>query len=89
MNIQFPNEHSVDQDTFDISFPADVDGNQIRCSVTREALQDQDINPSRATDSAETQFKTNRYQLQQIAEGKIREGEVQNGKVAITSADVR
>ncbi len=87
MNIQFPNEHSVDPDTFDISFPADVDGNRIRCLVTREALQD--INPSRATGSAETQFKTNRYQLQQFAEGKIRAGEVQNGKVVITSADVR
>jgi len=87
MNIQFPNIHAVDPITFGISFPADVDGKKICCLVTIEALQD--INPSRATDDAETQFTMNKYKFQKIAEAKIKLGEMQKGNVIITSVDVQ
>jgi hypothetical protein len=39
MIIQFPDIHAPDPETFGIAFPADVDGQRIRCVITIEALQ--------------------------------------------------
>ncbi len=50
MNIEFPDLHAIDPDSFGIKFPADVYGKQVQCLVTQEALQD--INPSGAKDEA-------------------------------------
>ena len=86
MNISFPDRHAIDTDTFNFVFPAIVDGEQIRCMVTREALQD--INPSCAADSSESQFETNKFHLQTIAKEKILAGEIKDGIVTIASPDV-
>jgi len=86
MNIEFPDLHAIDPDTFEISFPADAGGNRMQCLVTTEALQD--INASGAMNTPETQFQENKYQIQEIAETKIRDNDIQNNKVVITSSDV-
>ena len=74
MNVTFPDVHTVDPETYGISFPADVDGTRIKCLVTTDALQD--INPSKATETVESQFNDNKYSFQSIAERKIRNGDV-------------
>jgi hypothetical protein len=87
MIIQFPDIHAPDPETFGIAFPADVDGQRIRCVITIEALQD--LYPSNAMDTAETQYEFNKAQIQSIAEEKIRNGQIQNGQLLITDRDVR
>lgn len=86
MNIEFPDRHAIDSEGFGMSFPALVDGVQITCMVKTEALQD--INPSNRMDSSENQFSANKFTFQEIAEGKIRKGEVSNNRVIIDSADI-
>jgi hypothetical protein len=87
MIIQFPDIHAPDPETFGIAFPADVDGQRIRCVITIEALQD--LDPSNAMDTAENQYEFNKAQIQSIAEEKIRNGQIQNGQLLITDRDVR
>jgi len=55
--------------------------------VTTDALQD--INPSNATDPTENQFNDNKYSFQSIAEEKIHNVEVVDGKIVIDGKDVR
>ena len=86
MNIEFPDRHAIDPESFGMNFPALVDGVQITCTVSTEALQD--INPSNRMDSSESQFSANRLTFQEIAEGKIRNGDISNNRVIISSADV-
>lgn len=40
MKIKFPNRQAINSVTGGISFPAVVNGNKIRCEISREALQD-------------------------------------------------
>ena len=87
MNITFPDVYAIDPETFGISFPADVDGKRIKCLVDTDALQD--INPSNATDTAENQFKDNKFSFHSIAGEKIRNGEIVNDQVVIEGEDVR
>jgi len=87
MTIEFPDVHATDPDTFGITFPVDYNGERIICLVTTDALQD--INPSNATDTSENQFNDNKYSFQSIADEKIQNGEVVNGRIVIDSKDVR
>jgi len=70
MEITFSGKHSMNPETFGISFEALLDGHRINCLVTQEALQD--IDPENANDSPENQFSANRYKLEAIADAKIR-----------------
>jgi hypothetical protein len=87
VNIEFPDIQTVDPDSFGIAFPADVDGMRVRCLVTQEALQE--IDPSRAMESSVAQFEANKFQIQEIAEEKIREGKIESNVVLITQSDIR
>lgn len=87
MNISFSGKTAPDHDTFGISFEAIVDGSQVRCRVTTEALQD--IDPSNAVGEPASQFALNRSSFEQIADKLIRAGNVQNGQVFIKSEDLR
>ena len=87
MDVSFPEVHAANpDDSFSIVFPIDVDGERIQCVIETEALQD--INPGNATDTADNQYLANKYSFQEIAEIKIRNGEVINGKLRITQKDV-
>jgi len=86
MNISFSGKSSTDPETFGISFEAIVDGVQVRCRVSTEALQD--IDSSSATSDAASQFTSNSSSFERIAEKLIRAGRVNNGQVFINSADL-
>ena len=85
MNIEFPDGHTIDPDSSGVNFLALVDGVKITCTVTAEALQDN--NPSNRMDSSESQFSANKFVFQDIAESKIRNGDVLNNRVIIGSND--
>ncbi len=85
MSIEFPDEYAIDPETFGIIFPIDCDGERLICLVTTDALQD--INPGNATDTPENQFNDNKYRFQAIAQEKIKNGEVVNGKIVIGGDD--
>jgi len=84
MNISFSGKYAVNPQTFGINFEATVDGKNVVCSVSTEALQD--IDPSNAQNTAEQQFLANQSSFEAIAEQKIRAGATNT--VAITSSDI-
>jgi hypothetical protein len=87
MKINFPNGCAEDQDcSGDILFHAVVDCKQIQCLIRKEALQD--INPKGRLDSSIIQFETNKLKIIEIAERKIRAGNLQKGKVIISNKDL-
>lgn len=86
MNVSFSGKSATDPETFGVSFEAIVDGVQVRCRVSTEALQD--IDPSSATADAASQFTSNRSSFERIAENLIRAGRVKDGQVFINSADL-
>lgn len=86
-DIQFSGQWAIDPDTFGVIFAATVNGEQVRCRVTTDALQD--IDPENRMASPEDQFLQNQHELKTIAEGLIRDGRVNNGILTITSEDVR
>jgi hypothetical protein len=83
MKIEFPDGYTKNQKTGGINFPVSVDGKNIVCQVSNEALED--INPPKKFDSIETRFKENKSDIQLIAEQKIRNGE---SNIFISSDDV-
>lgn len=85
MNIKFTGKYAQNED-FGINFQAKVDELSIVCVVSTEALQD--INPNGIMDEAMEQYKGNKYQLETIAHQKIKNGQVENGKVFITESDI-
>ena len=66
-----------------ICFYAIVEGKDIPCKVTLEALQD--INPENRNDTIEEQFLLNRAKLEEIAENKIRN---KDSHIFITIQDI-
>jgi len=87
MSITFPDGHATNAETFGINFPIDNDGERIICLVTTDALQD--VNPSNAMDNTENQFNDNIGRFQSIAEEKILNGEIVDGRIVIEGRDVR
>ena len=83
MKIEFPNRESINSETGGVNFPAIVDGSQITCRVTQEALQN--IIPKNRTDLVEKQFKDNRSTFENIARNKIENGDLD---IIITSSDI-
>lgn len=86
MNISFTGKPATDPETFGITFEAIVDGVQVRCRVSTEALQD--IDPLSATSDAASQFASNHSSFERIAEKLIHAGRVKDGQVFINSADL-
>lgn len=84
MNITFP---SIEvRESFDVVFPADVDGERVHCKVSIEALQDF----FGAGGNGLPTFQANRGEFERIAEQKIRTGQFgNNGSILITTADFR
>jgi hypothetical protein len=85
MNISFSGKYAVNPQTFGLNFEATVNGQNVVCSVSTEALQD--IDPSNAQNTAEQQFLANQSSFEAIAEEKIIAGAT--SPIVITSSDVR
>ena len=85
MNITFSGKYTVNHQTFGINFEAIVDGLQVVCLVSTDALQD--IDPSSAHNTVVQQFLANQSSFEAIAKMKIRAGSTR--PVVITSSDVR
>ncbi len=85
MNIKFSEDFARDPQTFGITFGANVDGRQVRCHVSTEALQD--IDPANRLDQPEQQFRRHRERFQELAASKIRASVTSS--VSILSDDVR
>lgn len=85
MNIEFKKE-PVKNENGGINFFAEIDKQTILCVVSAAILQD--INSDSRMDGVEQQFEDNKYRLQEIAENKIRNQEVENGTVTIIQDDV-
>ena len=85
MDIEFPGP-GVPAEDGGISYRAIVDGQNVACKFSMEALQDTD--PSLTMKSPEHQFESSKSTLLQIAEKKIRDGKIENGVVHIFTADL-
>lgn len=85
MNIEFTGAYAPNED-FGISFQAKVDGENLPCVISSEALDD--IDPDNRFDDAEQKFLNNQSQFESIAQEKILKGEVVGGKVYINQSDV-
>jgi len=83
MEITFSGRYTVNSDTFGINFEANVDGTNVVCSISTEALDD--VDTINAQSAPEHQFLANRVRFEAIAEQKIRAG---ISPVAINSSDV-
>ncbi len=86
MDIEFPDKYAIDSEGYGIVFPVIVDNNQLTCVVKTEALQD--IDPNNRMDTPENQFNLNKFSFQEIAEEKIKNGDVDNNKIIIDTKDV-
>jgi hypothetical protein len=83
MTVTFP-----DQEAFELGgvrFPALVDGVQVDCTISFEALQNSFaiLTP----DEALPMFRANRLEIETLAEAMIEAGGVQNGELKIESVD--
>ena len=83
MKIEFPNREAINSVPVGMNFPAIVNGSQITCIVTEEALQD--IVTENRTDSVEKQFNDNRSTFENIARDKIENGDLD---IIITNSDI-
>ena len=83
--IEFTGAYATNSD-FGINFQAKVNGENIPCIVSQEALQD--INPAARHDEAEQQYLDNKYQLEAIAREKILDGQHKSGRIYIQTSDV-
>ena len=84
MEIKFTDTYTVNSETGGIDFQAIVDGQNIVCKVSQEALQD--IYPENRNDDIRTQFVSNQSKLEKIAEIKLLD---RNNNIFITSEDLR
>jgi len=85
MNIEFPGP-AVPAEDGGISFRALVDDQTVACKFSMEALQD--VNPEYSMASPSEQFESSKPILLQIAEKKVRAGDVSNGVVHIFTRDL-
>lgn len=85
MDIEFTGAYAPNEN-FGISFQAKVNGGNVPCVISIEALDD--IDPSNRFDDASEKFLNNRSQFESIARTKILNGEIANGKVFINQSDV-
>ena len=69
-----------------ISYRVIVDGKTVACKVSMEALQD--IDPANRQSNPMAQFESHQGRILQIAENKIRNGDVQDNKVWILTKDL-
>ena len=83
MEIEFTDTYTINSETGGMNFQAIVDGQNVVCKVSQEALQD--INPKNRNDDIRTQFLSNQSRLEKIAESKLLHG---NSNIFITSEDV-
>ena len=86
MNIKFSKEYSIDDESGNYTFSADVDGKPVQCIVSDQALQD--FIPSNATIPPEELFKKYRALLEIIAVEKISAPEFDWGPVRISKDDM-
>jgi hypothetical protein len=82
MKIEFTDIYERCSESTGIRFYAIVDGRNIPCKVTLEALQD--MNPKNRNDTIEEQFLLNQARLEEIAENKIRN---KDSHILITTQD--
>lgn len=87
MDISFPQKEAWDGSRDVMSFPAEVDGKQVRCAISWEALQDNfggnGVPPLEC-------FKANRGRIQAKAERLIRAGRFESdGSIVIRSQEGR
>tara|TARA_R110001583_G_scaffold53742_1_gene165369 strand:- start:412 stop:672 length:261 start_codon:yes stop_codon:yes gene_type:complete len=85
MNIEFKDDIFLGETT-EINLPIMVNGNQVICIVTFEALED--INPETQADEPMQQYLANEEKIKSIAERKIKSGHIVANKMVIYSADV-
>ena len=85
MDVQLPGPAVITQNG-DISYKAVVDGETIPCRFSTEALED--IDPANRMDDVLSLFEANKSELLGIAEKKIREGKIEDGKVFVFTADL-
>lgn len=85
MNIEFAGVYAPNED-FGIGFQAKVNGENVSCVISSEALDD--IDPDNRFDEATQKFLNNQSQFESIAQEKILKGEVVGGKVYINQSDV-
>lgn len=69
-----------------INFQIKIDEQTILCVVSTEALQD--INPQAKMDDVEQQYRDNKNQFEHIATEKIKNKQVEDGKIYIDSSDI-
>ncbi|WP_329743297.1 DUF1488 domain-containing protein [Dyella sp. A6] len=82
MDIKFPAVET--RSSFDVIFPAEVDGAKVICKVSIEALQDYF---SAGADGLPA-FKAHRAEFEEKAEQKIRSNQFQeDGTILITTMD--
>ena len=87
MAIDFPAQAIEDRMRLVVSFPAVVDGRQIECSISFEALKDR-FGMSDFYDSI-PHFTTHRRHIERIAANLIVHGRFENdGTILIRAADV-
>jgi hypothetical protein len=63
-NIEFKNIETIDSSSMAVAFPATLDGVQIRCAISTEALQDHFNSISNDQLSV---FRSNRYSIESKA----------------------
>lgn len=84
--IEFPVGHHVwDSDAYAMSFHAIVDGKQVKCIVSTEALEDH----FGANDSNyEAKFSENRLTIERVARNKINQNKYQtDGTIFVSTSD--
>ena len=86
MNIEFKDDIFLGETT-EINLPIMVNGDQVICIVTFEALED--INSDTQEDEPMQQYLVNEAKIKSIAERKIKSGHIVSNKMVIYSADVQ
>ena len=85
MDISFSGKCGLNRNS-GINFESHVDGKNVTCIVTREALQGIDL--SHKSNSPEEQFQASKHALETIAVRFIRAGRVTDGRVRIGAEDL-
>jgi Protein of unknown function (DUF1488) len=86
MKIEFIGPATLSTDG-SVIYMAKVDGKEIECSFTYEALED--IDPDSVFGDALEHFSTHKLALLSAAEKKILKGLTHNGKLLVNSSDIR
>ncbi len=85
-NVIFPKKRVWDSDRMVVTFPAEIDGRKIPCSISLEALED---HFSADYSNALVSFDANRSKIESIAENVIRLEQFEsNGSILIRTMDI-